>query len=76
VYLNFGEPNQTSISKMNVEEARNYLTEGHFAEGSMAPKIRACILFLEKGGNEAIITSPDMIEKALEDKTGTKIYKI
>jgi len=76
VYLNFGEPDQTPISKMDVEEARKYLAEGHFAEGSMAPKIRACISFLERGGNEAIITSPDMIEKALEGKTGTKILKI
>jgi carbamate kinase len=76
VYLNFSGPNQTPISKMDIEEARKHLAEGHFAEGSMAPKIKACISFLERGGNEAIITSPNVIEKALEGKTGTRIYKV
>ena len=58
---------------MNVKEAKMYLQEGHFAPGSMAPKIRAIIRFLESGGKEALITSPECIEKAIDGETGTRI---
>ncbi len=46
---------------------------GHFAEGSMAPKMRAVVSFLEGGGKEALITNPENIEKAVAGKTGTRI---
>jgi carbamate kinase len=59
---------------MTVSEARGYLEEGsHFAAGSMAPKIEACIGFLERGGSDAVISSPDMLELALAGKAGTHI---
>jgi carbamate kinase len=58
---------------MNLDEAHRYLDEGHFAKGSMEPKIRAIISFLEAGGKEALITTPENIEKALNRKTGTRI---
>jgi carbamate kinase len=45
----------------------------HFAEGSMAPKIRAVIGFLERGGEQAIITDPDNVERALAGDAGTHI---
>jgi carbamate kinase len=74
VALNFGKPNETWLDSMTVEEAKAYLAEGtHFAKGSMAPKIQACIWFLERGGKKAIITNPENITRALNGETGTSI---
>ena len=74
VALNFGKPNQTWIDRMTISEAKDYLAEGvHFAKGSMAPKIEAIILFLEAGGQQAIITNPENIGRALKGETGTLI---
>lgn len=74
VALNFGKPNQEWLDRMTLEEAKTYFSEGiHFAKGSMAPKIQACIWFLERGGKKAIITNPDNIGRALAGETGTQI---
>lgn len=74
VALDFGTPDQRWISEMTLDEAKQYLAEGtHFLEGSMKPKIEAVISFLEAGGDEAIITSPQNIESALRGATGTRI---
>jgi carbamate kinase len=74
VALNFGNPDQKYIDRMTLPEAKGYLAEGkHFAKGSMAPKIEAIIWFLENGGQEAIITNPENIGKALRGETGTRI---
>ena len=75
VKLNFGEPNEQDIDTMTINEAKKYLEEGHFLPGSMEPKVRACIEFLESSGKKAIITSLDRAVKALEGKTGTLIYR-
>lgn len=56
VFLNFGQPNQTALDTINVDEAEQYLKDGHFAAGSMAPKIKAAIHFIRNGGKETIIT--------------------
>ncbi len=72
-YLNFGKPDQRPIDRMTVAEAKRYMEEGHFAKGSMLPKIQAVIWFLEAGGKEAIITNPENIERALAGETGTHI---
>ncbi len=74
VYLNFGTPDQKPIDRMTVSEAKKYLAEGHFKEGSMAPKIRAVIEFLEAGGEAALITCPEALVRALKGETGTWIY--
>ncbi|MFP3871558.1 MAG: carbamate kinase [Candidatus Aenigmatarchaeota archaeon] len=74
VYLNFGEENEESIQEMTAEEAERYLNEGHFPAGSMGPKIKASIDFLEKGGEKVLITAPERLLKALDGKTGTYIY--
>ncbi len=74
VSLNFGKPDQVEIDQLTVAEAKKYLDEGtHFAKGSMEPKIRAIVQFLEKGGKEALITNPENIGRALKGETGTKI---
>jgi carbamate kinase len=73
VALNFGQPEQRWLDKMTLAEAEQYLAEGHFAPGSMEPKIRASIKFLNEGGQEALITSPQNIERALAGETGTRI---
>jgi carbamate kinase len=74
VALDFGTPEQRWIDRMTLSEAKERLAEGrHFAEGSMAPKIRAIVSFLERGGGEAIVTDPENVERALAGETGTHI---
>jgi carbamate kinase len=73
VYLNFHRPNQRAISEMSVSEAKRYLAEGHFARGSMEPKVRAIVQYLEAGGKLAIITDPEHITAALRGETGTRV---
>jgi carbamate kinase len=71
VALNYGKPNEQPISRMTSAQAQQYIEEGHFAKGSMLPKIRAILRYLEKGGPAALITTPESIGRALEGKTGT-----
>ena len=56
VYVNYRKPGQRALDKMTVAEAQKLLQEGHFHEGSMAPKVRAGICFVANGGGECIIT--------------------
>ncbi len=72
VAIHFGTPKQEWLDRLSLKDAKRYLAEGiHFAEGSMAPKIRAIIRFLEGGGRQAIITNPENIRRALQGETGT-----
>lgn len=73
VAINFNKPNQKWLDKMTVEEAKKYMAEGHFAKGSMLPKIQAILNFMEKGGKMALITNPENISRALAGETGTWI---
>jgi carbamate kinase len=73
VALNFGKENQKNLDTLTLAEAHQYMAEGHFAAGSMGPKIEAVIEFLERGGPKAIITNPDNIARALNGETGTVI---
>jgi len=75
VYLNFGEPDEKPLSKITLDEAKRYFDEGHFPPGSMGPKIKASITFLEKGGKKVLITSPEKLYQALDQKDGTYIIK-
>ncbi|MBI4721462.1 MAG: carbamate kinase [Candidatus Stahlbacteria bacterium] len=75
VALNFNTPQQVELDKMTLLEAKEYLSQGHFPPGSMGPKIEAAILFLEHGGKEVIITTPDNLLKAMQGKAGTYIVK-
>jgi len=72
-YLNFGKPNQKKIEKIRAEELKKYVEEGHFAEGSMLPKILAAIRFVENGGKEAIIAELDQLINAINGKAGTHV---
>jgi carbamate kinase len=74
VALRFGTPEQEWVDRMTLSEVKQYLAEGtHFAEGSMAPKMRAVVQFLEGGGQRALITNPENIAKAIAGDTGTWI---
>jgi len=73
VALNFGTPQQVGIDHMTSSECRRYLLEGHFAPGSMQPKIEAALAFLEQGGERVIITQPHHLEEALHGIYGTHI---
>lgn len=73
VSLNFNTPDQKEIDAMTVAEAKRYLEEGHFAPGSMRPKIEAAIDFIEQAGGQVLITDPDNIVRALRHETGTWI---
>lgn len=56
VYINFRKENEKALDVITVNEAKQYMEEGHFTEGSMAPKVRAALYFVENGGKECIIT--------------------
>lgn len=73
VAINFGTPEQKNISKMTLKEAEKYFAEGHFAPGSMGPKIEAAINFLRAGGKRTIITSLEYMEPAIRGEAGTEI---
>jgi len=73
VYVNYNKPDQKALDVMTVAEAKRYMQEGHFAKGSMLPKMQAIIWFLEAGGKEAIITNPENIARALRGETGTRV---
>ncbi len=75
VYLNYGKPDQKPLDHLTVAEVREYLDQGHFPPGSMGPKMRAVVQFLERGGQEALITSPENLARALRGEAGTRITK-
>jgi len=75
VAINFNKPDQKWLEKLTLAEAKQYATDGHFAKGSMLPKIEAIIKFLENGGKRALITNPENIGRALKGETGTWIVK-
>lgn len=75
VALNYRTPSQLELDRLTVENAKRYLNEGQFEEGSMKPKIEAAVQFLESGGEKVIITSTDKIIEALERRAGTEILR-
>jgi len=73
VKLRFGTPEERDMDRITLIEAKHYLKEGHFLTGSMAPKVLACIRFIEYGGEKAIITSLDKAWSAIQGLEGTHI---
>lgn len=75
VALNYNTPEQKWIDTMTEEEAKRYLSEGHFKEGSMKPKVEAGIKFLENGGERSIIGTLFSANSAVKGESGTTITK-
>ncbi len=76
VSLYFNTPDQKDLDEMSIDEAKKYIAEGHFAKGSMLPKVEACIEYVENSENgSALITSLEKAKEALQGKTGTLIRK-
>jgi len=73
VCINFNKPDQKELAEITVDEAKQYITEGHFAPGSMLPKVEACIDYVTASGGKALITSLEKAKAALRGETGTII---
>ena len=74
VCINFNKPDQKKLEKVTTTELSKYLEEGHFAKGSMYPKVQACLNFVKSGDNKtAIIASLDNAKEAFKEKAGTII---
>jgi carbamate kinase len=73
VALNFKKPGEQWLDCITAAQARQFIAEGHFAKGSMLPKVQAILYFLEKGGKQAVITNPENIGRAMRGETGTWI---
>ncbi len=72
VYINFNQPDQRKLEDISIAELEELVEEGHFAPGSMLPKVEAAINFANsKPGRQTIITSLDKAYEALEGKAGT-----
>lgn len=72
-YRDFGSPDPRGIDEIDAPAMRRHLAAGHFAPGSMGPKVEAALEFVEGGGRLAIITSPELATAALEGRAGTRI---
>ena len=72
VYINFRKPDEKALDVITVEEAKKYLAEGQFTEGSMAPKVRAGIMFIENGGKTCVITEAGQLDNPY---CGTRIVR-
>lgn len=75
VCLNYGKPNQKTLDTITTEEAQQYIAEGHFAPGSMLPKVQAIVDFVRSTGNVGLITDPANLYGALYEGKGTKIVR-
>ncbi|MCF7933704.1 MAG: carbamate kinase [Spirochaetia bacterium] len=75
VCLNFGKPDQKSLDTVSVAEVRQYMNEGHFAPGSMLPKMQAIVDFIEASGNMGVITNPQNLYDAVNNEKGTHIVR-
>ena len=76
ICVNFGKSDQRSLERVSVAELKRYAEEGHFAPGSMLPKVQAVVQFLERPGREgrtAVITDPQSLGKAVAQKAGTHV---
>ena len=75
VAINFNKPNVQWLDKLTIEDATKHLADGQFGKGSMEPKIKAILSFLENGGRQALVTNPDNMVRALRGETGTHFSK-
>lgn len=73
VAINYNKPDQRDLDQMTLADAREYMQQGHFAPGSMLPKVEAAMEFVRMGGPQAIITDPPNLARALRGEAGTRI---
>lgn len=74
VAINYGKENEKWLATLSMEECNQYIAEGHFAPGSMLPKVQAAMAFAgSKPGRRSLITSLEKAEAGIEGKTGTLI---
>ncbi len=73
VYTNYGKPDQQSLDRVTTAQLKELSSQGHFAPGSMLPKIEAIIDFVEATGKDGIITDPAHLSDAIAGLTGTYI---
>ncbi|MCC6527666.1 MAG: carbamate kinase [Polyangiaceae bacterium] len=71
VFASYGKPDQHALGAVTVQELERLVAEGHFAPGSMGPKIEAVLGFLGRGGKRAIITDAEHLPAAIEGRAGT-----
>jgi carbamate kinase len=76
VAIHFNTPQQQNLERVTPDELRQYMNEGHFAPGSMKPKVEAMLSYLDGGGKTALITNPQNIARALTGETGTWIESV
>jgi carbamate kinase len=76
VAINFNKPNPKNLATLTIKDAQRYIEEGHFAPGSMLPKVKAAVMFASsKEGRKAVITSLEKAREAIAGKTGTIVMK-
>jgi carbamate kinase len=73
VALDFGKPSQRWVDRMTASEARDHLAAGQFPPGSMGPKIESALTYIEAGGREVLITTPEDLKQADPATVGTRI---
>ena len=73
VFINFGKPDQAEAPVLTVDEAKKHLADGQFPSGSMGPKIRAAVEYIEAGGREVLITKDSHLKAAMLNRSGTRI---
>jgi len=72
-YVNYDTPDQRPLRQPSPKELHTHLDAGEFGEGSMQPKVEACLRFIDQGGERAVITSPEHLMDALAGETGTQV---
>ena len=73
IFINFKQSDEVPLNQTTASEVKKFLEEGHFRRGTMAPKIRAALYFLEYHGKKVVITSIDCLEGAMKGIQGTTI---
>jgi carbamate kinase len=75
VSAHYGKKSQKNLARVRLKEIKRYYDKGHFPPGSMGPKIKAAMNYIESGGKEVVITSAKELIKALKGQTGTHIVR-
>lgn len=73
VFTDFGSPKRAAVARVTAAKLRDLLAEGHFAPGTMAPKVEACVRFVNAPGRRAVICDALSVERALKGEAGTQV---